>query len=86
MQAVKSTRKLPHRFFGVAFAFYMAGIMALLMSFVITAMNQGITEGYVLAALNAYKVAMPVAFVCVLTVRPLVFKLVEMTVQRPNDH
>nr|WP_239552595.1 DUF2798 domain-containing protein [Oceanisphaera litoralis] len=75
---------MPHRFVGVVFAFYMAAIMAFLMSFVITAMNQGITEHFVADVLNAYKVAMPVAFLCVLAVRPIVSKLVEMTVRKPD--
>lgn len=62
------------------FAFYMSSIMALLMCFVITAANSGLGEHYLSNVLKAYQLAMPVAFVCVLVVRPLVVKLVAWTV------
>ena len=35
---------------------------------------------YMINVMNAYKVAMPAAFVCILVVRPIVVKLVGMTV------
>lgn len=73
--------KLPMRFTPVAFAFFMSGIMALLMCLVITAANTGFTEGYLLRALKAYQLAMPVAFCCVLFVRPVVMVLVRLTVR-----
>ncbi|MGE8295417.1 MAG: DUF2798 domain-containing protein [Pseudomonas sp.] len=75
--------KLPARAMPVAFAFYMSGIMAMLMTLVITAANRGIGEGYLQAALSAYSLAMPVAFVCVMLVRPIVLKLVSLTVRAP---
>ncbi|EST16207.1 hypothetical protein EDP1_4006 [Pseudomonas putida S610] len=62
------------------FAFYMSAIMALLMCFVITAANAGIDQDYMSNVLKAYRLAMPVAFVCVLIVRPIVGRLVAMTV------
>lgn len=62
------------------FAFYMSSIMALLMSFVITAANAGVTPDYLSNVLKAYQLAMPVAFVCVLMVRPVVVRLVAITV------
>ena len=62
------------------FAFFMAGIMALLMCLVITAAHAGIGEGYLGLVLDAYLLAMPVAFCCVLVVRPLVLRLVALTV------
>nr|WP_314480753.1 DUF2798 domain-containing protein [uncultured Pseudomonas sp.] len=62
------------------FAFYMSAIMALLMCFVITAANAGIDQNYLANVLKAYRLAMPVAFVCVLIVRPIVGRLVAMTV------
>ncbi|MBF8694985.1 DUF2798 domain-containing protein [Pseudomonas sp. xss_4] len=62
------------------FAFYMSAIMALLMCFVITAANAGIDQDYISNVLKAYRLAMPVAFVCVLIVRPIVGRLVAMTV------
>ncbi|MEX5489918.1 DUF2798 domain-containing protein [Pseudomonas fulva] len=62
------------------FAFYMSAIMALLVCFVITAANAGIDQDYMSNVLKAYRLAMPVAFVCVLIVRPIVGRLVAMTV------
>lgn len=69
-------RKVPKRFTPYVFAFFMAGIMAFLMSMVIVAANSGIQTGYVLHVLHAYALAMPVAFCCVLVVRPIVMHLV----------
>ncbi|CAM4092573.1 hypothetical protein CCOS865_01571 [Pseudomonas reidholzensis] len=62
------------------FALYMSAIMALLMCFVITAANAGINPDYLANVLKAYQLAMPVAFVCVLVVRPVVIRLVALTV------
>ena len=76
----RRSRKLPARLAPVAFAFYMSAIMAFLMSFVITAVSQGIGPGYIQSVMKAYVLAMPVAFGCVLMVRPLVLKLIAWTV------
>ena len=73
-------RKLSSRATPYVFALYMATIMAFLMSLVITAANSGIDNDYLSNALHAYKLAMPVAFLCILVVRPIVIKLVSMTV------
>ena len=73
-------RKLSSRATPYVFALYMATIMAFLMSLVITAANSGIDNDYLSNALHAYKLAMPVAFLCILVVRPIVIKLVAMTV------
>lgn len=73
-------RKLSPRATPYVFALYMATIMAFLMSLVITAANSGIDNDYLNNALHAYKLAMPVAFLCILVVRPIVIKLVAMTV------
>ncbi|HWU65669.1 MAG TPA: DUF2798 domain-containing protein [Methylophilus sp.] len=75
-QTKNSSRKIPKRFTPYVFAFFMAGIMAFLMSMVIVAANSGLHAGYVLRVLNAYALAMPVAFCCVLIVRPIVMHLV----------
>ena len=75
-----SRRKLSARATPYVFALYMATIMAFLMSLVITAANSGIDNDYLSNALHAYKLAMPVAFLCILVVRPIVIKLVAMTV------
>ena len=73
-------RKLPAKLTPIVFAFYMSSIMAVLMCLIITAVNQGLGEGYLLAAIHAYQVAMPSAFICVMLVRPIVMRLVAGTV------
>lgn len=82
MQTTASTRsrKLGVRATPYVFAFYMSSIMAMLMCFVITAANSGVGEDYLSNVLRAYQLAMPVAFACVLIVRPIVIKLVSLTV------
>jgi len=62
------------------FALYMATIMAFLMSLVITFSEFGFGPHYMLNVINAYKVAMPAAFVCILFVRPIVVRMVGLTV------
>lgn len=75
-QPKNSFRKIPKKYTAYVFAFFMAGIMAFLMSMVIVAANSGLHAGYVLRVLHAYSLAMPVAFCCVLIVRPIVIHLV----------
>ncbi|SDK79209.1 Protein of unknown function [Methylophilus rhizosphaerae] len=79
-QSNNQRRKIPKRFTPYVFAFFMAGIMAFLMSMVIVAANSGIEHGYLLRVGHAYALAMPVAFVCVLMVRPIVMRLVTAVV------
>ncbi|MDH0301165.1 MULTISPECIES: DUF2798 domain-containing protein [unclassified Pseudomonas] len=78
--STRSRRKLHPRATPYVFALYMSAIMALLMCFVITAANAGVDAHYLGNVLKAYQLAMPVAFVCVLMVRPLVIRLVALTV------
>ncbi|MFV3406696.1 MULTISPECIES: DUF2798 domain-containing protein [Pseudomonas] len=80
LSSARSRRKLRPGATPYVFAFYMSAIMALLMSFVITAANAGIDPQYLSNVLKAYQLAMPVAFVCVLIVRPVVIRLVALTV------
>jgi len=75
--------KIPKRFTPYVFAFFMAGIMAFLMSMVIVAASSGVEDGYSLRVIHSYALAMPVAFFCVLIVRPVVVHLVTLFV-RPN--
>ena len=75
-----STLKLHRRYTPFVFAFFMAGIMAFLMCCTIVAANTGFDSGYVRRVFSAYALAMPVAFFCVMMVRPLVLKLVALTV------
>lgn len=76
-----SSRKLPRHYTPIVFAFYMAAIMALLMCCTIVAIQSGIGPAYWASVLKAYLLAMPVAFGCVLLVRPVVMRLVARTVQ-----
>ena len=73
--------KLPSRYTPFVVAFYMSGIMAFLMCLVITAANAGFGPGYFSQVVQAYKIAMPSAFVCILIVKPLVIRLVSSTVR-----
>lgn len=73
--------RLPKHATPYVFALYMATIMAFLMCLVITLAEFGIEEHYMENVMNAYRVAMPSAFICVLVVRPLVARLVAWTVQ-----
>jgi hypothetical protein len=74
-------RRIPKRFTPYVFAFFMAGIMAFLMSMVIVAANSGVHSGYLFRVVHAYELAMPVAFFCVLIVRPIVMHLVSALVE-----
>jgi hypothetical protein len=75
------SKKLPAKFTPIVFAFYMSAIMAFLMSLIIVAANSGITDHYLAQVIHAYSIAMPSAFFCILLVRPLVMKLVKLTVK-----
>lgn len=72
--------KLHRRFVPVVFAFYMAMIMALLMCATIVGVQTGFDAGYWSRVLSAYMLALPVAFCCVMVVRPFVMRLVALTV------
>ncbi len=73
--------RLPMRSAPYIFALYMATIMAFLMSLVITFAEFGMGPHYMANVMNAYQVAMPAAFFCILVVRPVVIRLVGLTVQ-----
>jgi uncharacterized membrane protein len=75
-----SFRRIPNKYTPYVFAFLMAGIMAFLMSMVIVAANSGLQAGYLFRVLHAYALAMPIAFICVLIVRPIVMYLVQQLV------
>lgn len=72
--------RLPSRLAPVAFSFYMAGIVAFLMSLALTAINTGLGDGYLMRVLRAYALALPVGFLGVTAARPLVLRLVAWTV------
>lgn len=81
---IARSRKLPPRAVPIAFAFFMSAIMAFLMCCVIVGANTGVDAGYPARVLSAYALAMPVAFLCVLTVRPFVLKLVGAVCRMPG--
>ncbi|BCM25177.1 DUF2798 domain-containing protein [Methyloradius palustris] len=81
---MNNLNKIPHQFTPYVFAFFMAGIMAFLMSMAIVATSTGIQHGYSIRVIHSYGLAMPVAFVCVLIVRPIVIKLVAVFVKKPG--
>ena len=72
--------RLPVRSAPYIFALYMSTIMAFLMSLVITFAEFGMGPHYMANVMNAYQVAMPAAFFCILIVRPVVLRLVGLTV------
>lgn len=74
-------RRLPKSLAPYVFALYMATVMSLLMCLVITIAEFGFTDRYVENVMNAYRVAMPAAFACILLVRPIVAKLVALSVR-----
>lgn len=76
----RRTWRLPNRLAPVAFSFYMAGIVAFLMSVALTAINTGLGDGYLLRVLRAYTAALPIGFLGVMAARPLVLRLVAWTV------
>jgi hypothetical protein len=59
----------------------MSVIIAFIMSLVLSMVNSGVDSSFLFRALKAYTVAMPVAFVCVIVVRPIVVRLVLLTVE-----
>lgn len=72
---------IPKTYTHLVFAFYMSALMALLMSSLLVALNTGVDGQYMSRVLHAYIVAMPVAFCCVTLVRPVVMKLVNITIR-----
>lgn len=73
-------KKIPSKFAPLMFALYMALMMGLLMCSVIVAVQSGFGPHYVRNVLKAYAVAVPVAFCCILFVRPIAARLVAKTV------
>ncbi len=73
--------KLPARLSQVVFAFYMSAIMSVLMCTVVTVVNKGISTELPLQIFQAYCLAAPIAFCCVMMVRPVVNFLVRNTVR-----
>ena len=66
----------------LVFAFYMSGIMSLLMSGVITIINTGLAGSFLHRWLAAWVVAWAVAFPLVVFVAPLARRMTEATTRR----
>ncbi|CZT34534.1 DUF2798 domain-containing protein [Rhizobium sp. 9140] len=75
---------LPQAATPYVFAFFMAGIMAFVMCWIIVSVNSGVDSGLPMRVAAAYLVAMPAAFVSVLIVRPIALKLTSLVVRRPG--
>lgn len=73
-------KKLPKKYAGIVFSFYASAIMVLIVSGVLVMFNTGWDSGYPARLVKAYLITWPVAFCSLLAVRPLVSKLVGMTV------
>jgi hypothetical protein len=73
--------RLPRILGPYVFALYMSTIMAFLMCLIITWAEFGLGADYLEKVMNAYRVAMPAAFLCILAVRPLVGRLVVLSVR-----
>lgn len=74
-------KKIPAQFTPLVLAFYMALMMAFLMSAAIVGLHTGFGPHYLASVFRAYVVAMPIAFCCVLFVRPLAVRLLACTVE-----
>ncbi|MBL0372594.1 DUF2798 domain-containing protein [Rhizobium sp. KVB221] len=75
------TLGLPRAFTPYVFSFYMAFIMSFVMSAVLIAVNAGIQDDFGARLLASWRIAFPTAFVIVLGVRPIVLRLVALTVR-----
>lgn len=69
------SQKIP----SLIFAFYMAMMMACVMSLVSVAMNFGFDGSYLTKVLWAYIKTTPIAFVCIFVFRPLANYLTKKT-------
>ena len=75
------TLGLPRALTPYVFSFYMALIMSLAMSAVLVVANVGIGADFVDRVLTSWRIAFPAAFAIVLAVRPIVLRLVALTVR-----
>ncbi len=76
----RRTVRLHKRHTPWVFAFFMAAIMAMIMCTVIVGANTGVDGDLPNRILGAYALAMPVAFLSVLAVRPVVMRLVSLVI------
>ena len=81
MNSNRSFAFIPARFTHFAFAFYMSAIMAFLMTIILVLINTGYDSAFWIRAFQSYIIAWPIAFFCVIFVRPLVMRLLSLTVK-----
>lgn len=74
-------KKLPKKFTPIVFAFFMSFFMSTFMSGVITLINTGFNAGFFARWGHAWILALPAAFFVALVARPLVVKMVALTVE-----
>jgi Protein of unknown function (DUF2798) len=74
-------KKLPKKFTPLVVAFFMSFFMSAFMSGVITLINTGFNDGYFLRWGQAWILALPAAFFVAYAARPLVMKMVALTVE-----
>ena len=72
---------IPKRFETIVFAFFMSLMMSFLMSGVITFINLGFVDQFVMLWFKAFIRAFAVAFPCVLMIVPFVRKIVGKLVE-----
>lgn len=68
-------KKIPQKYAPIVFTFYATMLMAFIMSAVLVALNNGVNSEWLPRTLRSYALAWPIAFVSLLTVRPLVMKM-----------
>lgn len=68
--------RVPQRFGPILLALFQSGMMVLLVSGVVTAINRGVGNGYFAAWMRAFLMAWPVAFTGALISRPIAVRMV----------
>ncbi|WP_027485922.1 DUF2798 domain-containing protein [Allorhizobium undicola] len=81
--AARRRYKLHHRTGPLVSAFFTANIMALIMCAGIAAVSGGLTYDLMHRTWNSWQTAMPMAFLAVLIVRPIVTRLTALCVHPP---
>ncbi|MCS4533379.1 DUF2798 domain-containing protein [Neisseria montereyensis] len=73
-------KKIPKKYTHIIFSFYTSAIMVFIVSSILTILNNGLSN-FLSHLFQAYIVAWPIAFLSLLAIKPLVSKLVNLTVE-----
>lgn len=73
--------KIPVKYSGIVFAFFMSGFMALLVSGTLTLLNHGWGDGFFGYWMHGYALAWPVAFPAAVLAAPVARKIVARLVE-----